>query len=586
MKKVLQNLKTYRLQLILGPAFKIVEAIFELIVPLVMAKIIDVGVKNNDVSYILKMGGILVLLSATGLCSTLVCQYFASVAAQGTGTAIRNQLFEHIGKFSRAEIDRFGASSLTTRLTNDVNVLQTAVAMLIRLVIRAPFLVIGAVIMTFTINAKLALVVLISTPLIAATLYIIMSRSVPFFRIIQSKLDRVAQLVSENLSGARVIRAFAKQDDVHDRFEVASDDVADISVRVGKLSALLNPITSVIINFGIVAILWFGGISVNVGDMTAGKIIAFVNYMNQILVAMVVVANLTVTFTKAFACAKRVGEILDTEPSVSDNILKNDMDTLPSCHAIEFSGVSFGYSGSHKKSDSTTAKYVLENVSFDIDRGSVVGIIGGTGSGKTTMINLIARIYDVNEGSVSVLGRNICDYSLAELRKKVVYVPQKCAVISDTIRENLKLGNPDADDDTLWEALRIAQGEEFVRNIPDGLDSKLTEGGKNVSGGQRQRLTIARAIAADPEILILDDSVSALDAATDYRLRSALRKYSSEKGTTVVFVSQRAGTIMHCDKIIVMEDGAVAGIGTHNELYAGCEVYREICVSQNIGEEK
>jgi len=454
--------------------------------------------------------------------------------------------------------------------------------MLIRLVIRAPFLVVGAVIMTFTINAKLALIVLITAPLIAAALYMIMSRSVPFFRVIQSKLDRVSRLVSENLSGARVVRAFAKQDDVHDRFVEASDDVADISVRVGKLSALLNPVTSLIINLGIVAIIWFGGVQVNIGEMTSGEVIAFVNYMNQIIIAMVVVANLTVTFTKAYACVKRVGEVFDTEPSVRDSGTVS-VEKTDNTIAVEFDRVSFGYSATDKKiSTVKAAKSALEDISFSIGQGEKVGIIGGTGSGKTTMVNLISRIYDADDGNISVFGRNIKEYALRELRKAVVYVPQKAAVISDTIRENLRFGCPAAIDDELWEALRIAQGEDFVRNMPEGLDTKITEGGKNISGGQRQRLTIARAIAAKPEILILDDSMSALDTVTDYKLRSALSEYSEKNGTTMIFVSQRAGTLMHCDKIIVMEDGGIAGMGTHSELYKNCEVYREICVSQNI----
>lgn len=574
MWKLRRFLKDYRKQVIIGPIFKWMEAVLELIVPLVMAKIIDVGVKNADKGYVFRMGGLLLLIAAVSLGCALVCQYSASIASQGVGTNLRREMFDRINRFSHAELDRFGTHSLITRLTNDVNQLQVAVAMLIRLVVRAPFLAIGAVVMAFTIDVKLSLIFLVVFPLIVGVLYFVMNRSIPFFRVMQKKLDKISLITRENLEGARVIRAFSKQDAELSRFTSASDDLANTSVRVGRLSALLNPLTYVIMNLGIVAILWFGGFRVDSGRLTQGEIIAFVNYMTQILQALIVVANLVVIFTKASASASRINEVLETEPSVSDAV-SGEVAPLADEAALEFDRVAFAYAGAEEPS--------LSGITVKLRPGETLGVIGGTGSGKSTFVSLIPRFYDATSGEVKVFGRDVKEYPLAELRRLVGTVPQKAAVVTGTIRENLRWAKPDATDEELWAALKTAQAESFVEALPQKLETRVEQGGKNFSGGQKQRLTIARALVGKPSILILDDSASALDFATDAALRKALR--TETKGMTVIMVSQRASTIRYADQILVLDDGGMAGLGTHEELFENCPVYREICLSQLSAEE-
>lgn len=574
MFRLARYLKNFKKEVILGPIFKLTEAIFELIVPIVMAKIIDVGIKNADYPYIFKMGGVMILLGVVGLCCALTCQYMASKASQGVGTVIRNDIFRHINTLSHGEIDKLGTPSLITRVTNDVNQLQVAVAMLIRLVIRAPFLVIGATVMAMLLDLKLSLIFLVIIPVVALVLYLIMSKSVPFYRVIQKKLDNISLITRENLSGARVIRAFSKQESENERFREASDDLTNASVNVGKISALLNPLTYMIMSFAIIAIIWFGGIRVDGGALTQGEIVTFVNYMTQILLALVVVANLVVIFTKASASAARVNEIFDTKPSVVEGTYDRPtpVDGTPK---IEFRSVSFSY---HKNNE-----YALSGLSVKIFPGETVGIIGGTGSGKSTLVNLIPRFYDTDEGEVLVDGQNVKDYRFKALREQIGIVPQKAVIFSGTLRENLRWGKKDASDAELDKAVRIAQADEFVKKLPDGYDSTVAQGGKNFSGGQKQRLTIARALISEPEILILDDSSSALDFATDSALRKAIR--SETENITVIIISQRATSIRYADKIIVLDDGEVMGIGTHKDLFESCEVYREICLSQ-ISEEE
>lgn len=574
MFKLTRFLKAYKKQVILGPIFKLTEAIFELIVPLVMASIIDVGIKNNDIGYVLKMGGLMILLGAVGLGCALTCQYFASIASQGFGTAVRNALFRQMNRFSHAEIDRFGTPSLITRLTNDVNQLQYAVAMLIRLVVRAPFLAVGAMIMALSLDFKLSIVLLIAMPLIVLVLYLVMTRSIPFYRVIQKKLDRISLITRENLSGTRVIRAFSKQKQEKERFAAATENLARTSIRVGRISALLNPITYVIMNLGIAAIIWFGGYRVEEGALTQGEIIAFVNYMTQILLALLVVANLVVTFTKAAASAGRVNEVFETEPSVQDTA-QNEAQAVPGAPKITFRNVSFRYQSAEEAE--------LTDLSFTVETGQTMGIIGGTGAGKSTLVNLIPRFYDVNQGQVLIDGVDVREYPLRQLRKKIGMVPQRAVLFSGTIEKNMRWAKRDASEEEIRRALSIAQAAEFVDKLPDGLQTRVDQEGKNFSGGQRQRLTIARALVGNPEILILDDSASALDFATDAALRRAIQKET--KGMTVLIVSQRASTIRHADQILVLDDGRAAGIGKHEELMENCEVYREICLSQLSAEE-
>lgn len=574
MRKLVKYLKKYKKNVILGPIFKLTEAVFELIVPLVMAQIIDVGIANKDSDYIWKMGGVLVLLGVCGLGFALICQYVASVASQGFGTELRRELYHHINTLSHKEVDEFGTPSLITRLTSDINQLQVAVAMLIRLVVRAPFLVIGSTIMAFMIDAKLALIFVLVIPLVAIVMWLVTTRTIPFFKSIQKKLDKTSLITRENLVGARAVRAFSKQEYEQERFKDNAEDIEKAAVRAGKISALLSPVNAIILNLAIVAIIWFGGLSVNVGDLTQGQVIALVNYMNQILLALVVVANLVVIFTKSAACAARVNEVLDTKPSIEGKeTTKGNVD--PSAPVVRFDNVSFSY---HDNSE-----YALEDISFTAGKGQTIGIIGGTGSGKSTLVNLIPRFYDTSKGVVSVYGTDVRNYNLGNLRKKIAVVPQKAVLFSGTIRENMKWGGDNITDEQIWRALKISQAYEFVERLDKGLDYEILQGGKNLSGGQKQRLTIARAIAADPEILILDDSASALDFATDAKLRTAIKENCTNM--TVFLISQRANTVKNADRIIVLDDGKMVGTGTQKELLQTCTDYCQICLTQFSAEE-
>lgn len=575
MLKLVRFLKNYKVNVILGPIFKLTEAIFELIVPLVMAQIIDVGInKKGGSSYIWQMGVILVILGVCGLGFALICQYMASVASQGFGTELRRELFSHINSLSHKEVDEFGTPSLITRLTSDINQLQVAVAMLIRLVVRAPFLVIGSTVMAFTIDFKAALIFVAVIPLVAVVMWLVTTKTVPFFKSIQKKLDKTSLITRENLEGARAVRAFSKQEYEQERFRENAEDIEKAAVRAGKISALLSPVNSIILNLAIVAIIGFGGYAVNIGDLTQGQVIALVNYMNQILLALVVVANLVVIFTKSAACAARVNEVLETEPSIKDGT-KDGSEADGTQPAVKFDNVSFSY---HDNSE-----YALKDISFTAEKGQTIGIIGGTGSGKSTLINLIPRFYDATEGAVSVNGIDVREYQLDKLRSGIAVVPQKAVLFSGTIRENMKWGGDDITDEQIWRALKISQAYEFVEKLENGLDYEILQGGKNLSGGQKQRLTIARAIAANPRILILDDSASALDYATDSKLRTAIKENCSDM--TVFIISQRANTVKSADKIIVLDDGKVEGIGTHRELVQNCADYCQICLTQFSPEE-
>ena len=572
MRKLVRYLKNYKLNLTLGPLAKLTEAIFELIVPLVMSDIIDNGIDGDGgLEYVLSHGAIMVALGVLGLACALTCQYLAAKCSQGFGTELRNDLFRHINTLSFKELDRFGTPSIVNRLSSDVNQLQYMVAMLIRLVIRAPFLVIGAAVMAMTINLKLSLIFIAAAPLIAVVLYFIMSRSIPLYKNVQQKLDKVAQITRENLSGVRVVRAFSEQEYEKDRFDKSADELTRGAIVVGRISALLNPATFVIINAAIIAILWFGGGLVNTGEMTQGEVFAFVNYMTQISLALVVVAQLVVTVTKAIASGTRVVELLDAAPSITDDG-NTAVDTSVDAPAVKFDHVSFGYN---------EGKYTLTDLTLTVPRGASVGVIGGTGSGKSTLVNLLARFYDVSEGSVELFGTDVKKYPLKQLRRTVAYVPQNTMLFSGTIRSNLLMGGRDADDETLWKCLETAQAASFVREKEKGLDSVVMQGGKNFSGGQRQRLAVARALAAHSDILVLDDSSSALDFATDLNMRTAIN--ATRGDTTLFLVSQRATSLKDCDVIVVLDGGLVAGIGKHDDLLKTCDVYREIYLSQTDG---
>ena len=578
MLKFARFLKQFKREVLIGPVFKLTEAVFELIVPLVMAQIIDVGIANGDRGYVLRMGGVMVLLGLVGLGCALICQYCAARASQGFGTVLRSEMFRHINTLSHGEIDQIGTPSLITRITNDVNQLQLAVAMLIRLVVRAPFLVIGATVMALLLDWKLACIFFVAAPLMALVLYLVMSRSIPFYRIIQKKLDRISLITRENLSGVRVIRAFSRQEKEKERFAQASEDQMSTSIAVGRISALLNPLTSAIINLAIAAVIWFGGFRVDAGGMTQGEVIAFVNYLNQILLAMIVVANLVVIFTKAAASATRVDEVLELHPSIVNRVSRPAQEVEGSPE-IAFDAVSFAYPDA--------GAYSLSDISFTVARGQTLGIIGGTGCGKSTLVNLIPRFYEVSQGSLKVDGVDVRDYPMEQLRGKVGIVPQRAVLFSGTLRQNMQWRKQDATDEEIWQALETAQAASFVRKMPDGLDSVILQGGKNLSGGQKQRLTIARALVGEPEILILDDSASALDFATDAALRRAIAKFSAGRGNrmTTIIVSQRANTVRYADQLVVLDDGRATGIGTHEQLLESCQIYREIYWSQNERQE-
>lgn len=574
MIKLFRYLRHYKLQSILGPLFKLTEACFELAVPLVMAKIIDVGIANNDSGYIIKMGIILVLLGVLGLTASLTAQFFAARASLGFGTELRKDLFHHINTLTHKEIDKLGSSTLVSRLTVDTNQAQTGVNMLLRLFLRSPFIVIGAVIMAFTVSAKLTLIFLVASPLLALVIFFVMKKTVPMFKSIQKKLDKTTLMVGENISGVRVIRAFSRQEDEKEAFEQNAKELLDLQIKAGKLSALTNPFTMVLVYAAIIAIIWFGGINVDVGSITQGELIALISYMNQILLALLAVALLITSLTRAQASSIRINEVFDIKPSFTDEgntpLEDNDSET-----AVKFDNVSFSY---HLNSE-----YALKDISFTAKRGETVGIIGGTGCGKSTLVSLIPRFYDVTEGSISVYGNNVTDYPFDQLRGRIGFVPQKAELFRGTIGDNLRYRYSSASDGDILKALEIAQAADFVKDKPDGLEHMLVAGGKNLSGGQRQRLTIARALVGDPEILILDDSASALDLATDAALRKALSEQTASM--TVFIVSQRVSSIRFADKIIVLDDGRIVGMGTHEELSESCDVYKEICVSQQYSDE-
>lgn len=569
MSNLYKYLKKYKKHLILGPIFKLLEAIFELIVPVVMAKIIDVGIANHDVKYILSMGGVLLLLAVVGLAAALFCQYVATVCSQSFGTEVRSVLFDHINSLSMNEMDKFGVSSMVTRFNSDINQMQLGVAMLIRLAIRAPFLVIGATVSAIILKPSISWIFLVTAPLVALVLYIIMSRTIPVYTKNQAKLDKITSIARENFSGIRVVRAFTEQEREQARFEKSTEDYSRSVIAIGRVSALLNPLTFLIINLAIVAILYFGGKKIDSSLMTQGELIAFVNYMTQISLALVVVANMVVLFSKSYASAKRVSELLATQPVVTDEG-NEEAAPVEGAPAISFKDVSFRYGN---------GGYALKNLSVDIMKGQTIGIIGGTGSGKSTVINLLPRFYDVSEGQLLIDGVDIKKYPFAQLRKKIGLVPQQSLLFAGTIKSNMLWQKPDATDEEIYHALKVAQAYDFVMQKKDQLDSVVQQKGKNFSGGQRQRLCIARAVVGKPEILILDDSMSALDFATDLALRRSINR-DLPKETTKIIISQRATSIKNADLIIVMDKGEAVGIGNHSQLLKTCEVYREIYESQ------
>lgn len=580
----------FRRYMVIGPACKLIEVIFDLLTPLVIALMIDKGIGSHDVSAVVRYGMVLGAMAVIGISFTLVCQKMAALTSQGMGTDIRGALYEHINKLSYAELDRFGTPSLITRITNDVNQVQLAVALGVRMLIRWPFLAVGSMVAALAIDLKLGIIFLICTPAIGLVFWFVMARCIPYYKQLQAKLDRIALICREGLSGARVVRAFVREDHERERFAQAADDQAHVAIAVGKLSSILNPVTFLVMNLGVCAILWVGGIQVNVGELTQGQVMAFVNYMTQTLTSIVYVANLVVVFTKASASASRINEVLNCEPSITDE--DNEPVALPEPSATGNAAQVPALSLDHASfSFGAGAVNAVSDVTLELPLGKTLGIIGGTGSGKSTLVSLIPRLYDASTGSVSVMGADVRTWPLDQLRHVVATVPQRASLVSGTIRSNLTWRDEAATDGELWAALDMAQASEFVRNKPQGLDAPVEAGGKNFSGGQRQRLTIARALVGSPQILIMDDSASALDFKTDAALRHAIRERSgrgaAEGGLplTTVIVSQRVSTVRDADMICVLDHGTVAGLGTHNELYATCQLYREICQSQLRREE-
>lgn len=577
----------FRRYMVIGPACKLIEVIFDLLTPLVIAQMIDKGIGAHDVNAVVHYGMLLGAMAVIGISFTLVCQKMAALTSQGMGTDIRGALYQHINKLSYAELDRFGTPSLITRITNDVNQVQLAVALGVRMLIRWPFLAVGSMCAALAIDLKLGMIFLICTPAIGLVFWFVMARCIPYYRQLQAKLDRIALICREGLSGARVVRAFVREDHERERFAQAADDQANTAIAVGKLSSILNPVTFLVMNLGVCAILWVGGIQVNVGELTQGQVMAFVNYMTQTLTSIVYVANLVVVFTKASASASRINEVLNCVPSIADE--GNQPVALPkpgnvaSVPALSLSHASFSFGAG--------AANAVNDVTLELPLGKTLGIIGGTGSGKSTLVSLIPRLYDASAGSVSVMGADVRTWPLDQLRRVVATVPQRASLVSGTIRSNLTWRDEAATDEDLWAALDMAQASEFVRNKPQGLDTPVEAGGKNFSGGQRQRLTIARALVGSPQILIMDDSASALDFKTDAALRYAIRERSvrgaAEGGLplTTVIVSQRVSTVRDADMICVLDHGSVAGLGAHDELYTTCQLYREICQSQLRREE-
>ena len=577
----------FRRYMVIGPACKLIEVIFDLLTPLVIAQMIDKGIGAHDVNAVVHYGMLLGAMAVIGISFTLVCQKMAALTSQGMGTDIRGALYQHINKLSYAELDRFGTPSLITRITNDVNQVQLAVALGVRMLIRWPFLAVGSMVAALAIDLKLGVIFLICTPAIGLVFWFVMARCIPYYKQLQAKLDRIALICREGLSGARVVRAFVREDHERERFAQAADDQANTAIAVGKLSSILNPVTFLVMNLGVCAILWVGGIQVNVGELTQGQVMAFVNYMTQTLTSIVYVANLVVVFTKASASASRINEVLNCEPSITDE--NNEPVALPEpgnvapVPALSLSHASFSFGAG--------AANAVSDVTLELPMGKTLGIIGGTGSGKSTLVSLIPRLYDASTGSVSVMGSDVRAWPLDQLRHVVATVPQRASLVSGTIRSNLTWRDESATDEGLWAALDMAQASEFVRNKPQGLDAPVEADGKNFSGGQRQRLTIARALVGSPQVLIMDDSASALDFKTDAALRHAIHERSvcgaAEGGLplTTVIVSQRVSTVRDADMICVLDHGSVAGLGTHDELYASCQLYREICQSQLRREE-
>ena len=580
----------FRRYMVIGPACKLIEVIFDLLTPLVIAQMIDKGIGAHDVNAVIRYGMVLAAMAVIGISFTLVCQKMAALTSQGMGTDIRGALYQHINKLSYAELDRFGTPSLITRITNDVNQVQLAVALGVRMLIRWPFLAVGSMIAALAIDLKLGMIFLICTPAIGLVFWFVMARCIPYYKQLQAKLDRIALICREGLSGARVVRAFVREDHECERFAQAADDQAHTAIAVGKLSSVLNPVTFLVMNLGVCAILWVGGIQVNVGELTQGQVMAFVNYMTQTLTSIVYVANLVVVFTKASASASRLNEVLNCVPSITDE--GNQPVALPEPSAMGNAVPVPALSLSHASfSFGVGAANAVNDVTLELPVGKTLGIIGGTGSGKSTLVSLIPRLYDTGVGSVSVMGADVRAWPLDQLRHVVATVPQRASLVSGTIRSNLTWRDESATDEELWAALEMAQASEFVRNKPQGLDAPVEAGGKNFSGGQRQRLTIARALVGSPQILIMDDSASALDFKTDAALRHAIRERSVRGAAagglplTTVIVSQRVSTVRDADMICVLDHGSVAGLGAHDELYASCQLYREICQSQLRREE-
>jgi len=575
-------MKAYRKESIIAPLFKMLEASFELFVPLVVASMIDVGIRNRDVSYILKMGGLLALLAVIGIACSLTAQYFAARSAIGTGTALRNDLFAHINRLSYSEIDTIGTSTLITRMTSDINTVQNGVNMVLRLFLRSPFVVFGAMIMAFTVDFKGALVFACAIPLLSAVVFGILLISMPLYKKVQKQLDKVTLSTRENLLGVRVIRAFNRQESERARFAGENDLLVKLQIFVGKIAALLNPVTYVVINCAIVVLIWVGAKQVDAGILSQGKVVALVNYMSQILVELIKLANLIILISKAMASMNRVDSVFEITPSITESVRAGEGRPAKSPAAekggvskVRFDHVTFTYKGAKEPS--------LTDISFSASAGETIGIIGGTGSGKSTLVNLIPRFYDVTDGAVLIDGADVREKKLDSLRNAIGVVPQKAVLFKGSLRDNMKWGREEAADEEIYRALETAQAREFVEEKKRGLDLLVSQGGHNLSGGQRQRLTIARALVRRPEILIMDDSASALDFATDARLRQAIKR--DTENMTVFIVSQRAATIKNADKILVLDDGRLAGAGTHKELLETCQVYQEICLSQLSKEE-
>ncbi|MBQ6814429.1 MAG: ABC transporter ATP-binding protein [Lachnospiraceae bacterium] len=575
MKQIWSYMKNYKKETVLAPLFKMLEACFELCVPLVIAYITDVGIVDGDKGFVVKMGLVLVALAAIGLTCSITAQYFSARAAVGVATKLRHNLFKHIESLSFTELDKIGTSTLITRMTSDVNQVQSGVNMFLRLFLRSPFIVFGAMIMAFAIDFKAALIFVVTIVLLLIVVFAIILYTIPMYKKVQAALDRVLGVTRENLTGARVIRAFGREKDEIEEYDSRTDKLVRLQVGVGRISALMNPVTLLMVNIATIILVWTGAVQVDNGSLTRGDVIALVSYMSQILVELVKLANLIVTLTKAVACGNRIEGVFNVTSSMElKDVLATDTgENVDSPYAIEFEHASLKYDGGAEES--------LSDVSFKVKRGETIGVIGGTGSGKSTLVQMIPRFYDVSSGAVKVFGRDVRDYNYKELRSKISIVLQKAILFKGTIKENILWGNEDATDAQIMEALEISQSKEFVEKKEEGIESPVEQGGKNLSGGQKQRLTIARAVIRKPDILILDDSSSALDFATDSKLRAAIKNMNGEKETTVVIVSQRASAIMHADKIVVLDDGMVAGIGTHDELLESNQVYKEIYMSQN-----